>query len=190
MSTQLDYYEILGIARDASGDEVKRAYRRLAIKWHPDQNQGNADAEAKFKECAEAYEVLSDPEKRAVYDRHGHAGLRGRTGHDFNSMHVEDIFSMFNDIFGGQQGGGGRRQRGPARGYDLETEVEVSLRDVLDGCEREVRFQRAEVCSACKGSGGCSAWSRPAPPAADAATWSRTAAVSAAAPGGPRSAGR
>ncbi|MFZ4411045.1 MAG: DnaJ domain-containing protein, partial [Paracraurococcus sp.] len=68
MSTQLDYYEVLGIARDASGDEVKRAYRRLAIKWHPDQNQGNADAEAKFKECAEAYEVLSDPEKRAVYD--------------------------------------------------------------------------------------------------------------------------
>jgi molecular chaperone DnaJ len=153
MSTQLDYYEILGIARDASGDEVKRAYRRLAIKWHPDQNPGNAEAEGRFKECAEAYEVLSDPEKRAVYDRHGHAGLRGRAGHDFNSMHVEDIFSMFNDIFGGQAGGGGRRQRGPARGYDLETEVEISLREVLDGCDREIPFKRAEVCGICKGSG-------------------------------------
>ena len=153
MSTQLDYYEVLGIARDASGDEVKRAYRRLAIKWHPDQNQGNADAEAKFKECAEAYEVLSDPEKRAVYDRHGHAGLRGRAGHDFNSMHVEDIFSMFNDIFGGQQGGGGRRQRGPARGYDLETEVEITLEEVLKGCDREIPFKRLEVCGVCKGSG-------------------------------------
>jgi molecular chaperone DnaJ len=153
MSTQLDYYEVLGIARDASGDEVKRAYRRLAIKWHPDQNQGNADAEAKFKECAEAYEVLSDAEKRAVYDRHGHAGLRGRAGHDFNSMHVEDIFSMFNDIFGGQQGGGGRRQRGPARGYDLETEVEITLEEVLKGCDREIPFKRLEVCGVCKGSG-------------------------------------
>ena len=153
MSTQLDYYEALGIARYASGDEVKRAYRRLAIKWHPDQNQGNADAEAKFKECAEAYEVLSDAEKRAVYDRHGHAGLRGRAGHDFNSMHVEDIFSMFNDIFGGQQGGGGRRQRGPARGYDLETEVEITLEEVLKGCDREIPFKRLEVCGVCKGSG-------------------------------------
>ena len=153
MSTSVDYYEILGIARDASGDEVKRAYRRLAIKWHPDQNPDNPEAEGKFKEAAEAYEVLSDPDTRAVYDRHGHAGLRGRAGHDFNSMHVEDIFSMFNDIFGGQSGGGGRRQRGPARGYDLETEVEISLNEVLEGCEREIPFKRLEVCGICKGSG-------------------------------------
>ena len=152
MSTSVDYYQILGVARDASGDEVKRAYRRLAIKWHPDQNPDNPEAEARFKECAEAYEVLSDPERRAVYDRHGHAGLRGRAGHDFSSMNVEDIFSMFNDIFGGQVPGG-RRQRGPARGYDLETEVEVSLAEVLEGCEREIPFKRLEVCGTCKGSG-------------------------------------
>ena len=155
MSTSADYYEILGITRDAAGEEVRRAYRRLAIKWHPDQNPDNPDAEGKFKQCAEAYEVLSDPERRAVYDRHGHAGLRGRAGHDFNSMHVEDIFSMFNDIFGGQSGGGGggRRQRGPARGYDLETVVEITLEEVLEGCEREIPFKRLEVCTQCKGSG-------------------------------------
>ena len=152
MSTSADYYEILGITRDAAGEEVRRAYRRLAIKWHPDQNPDNPDAEGKFKQCAEAYEVLSDPERRAVYDRHGHAGLRGRAGHDFNSMHVEDIFSMFNDIFGGQSGGG-RRQRGPARGYDLETVVEITLEEVLEGCEREIPFKRLEVCTQCKGSG-------------------------------------
>ena len=155
MSTSADYYEILGITRDAAGEEVRRAYRRLAIKWHPDQNPDNPDAEGKFKQCAEAYEVLSDPERRAVYDRHGHAGLRGRAGHDFNSMHVEDIFSMFNDIFGGQSGGGGggRRQRGPARGYDLETVVEITLEEVLEGCEREIPFKRLEVCTQCKDSG-------------------------------------
>ena len=155
MSTSADYYEILGITRDAAGEEVRRAYRRLAIKWHPDQNPDNPDAEGKFKQCAEAYEVLSDPERRAVYDRHGHAGLRGRAGHDFNSMHVEDIFSMFNDIFGGQSGGGGggRRQRGPARGCDLETVVEITLEEVLEGCEREIPFKRLEVCTQCKGSG-------------------------------------
>ena len=155
MSTSADYYEILGITRDAAGEEVRRAYRRLAIKWHPDQNPDNPDAEGKFKQGAEAYEVLSDPERRAVYDRHGHAGLRGRAGHDFNSMHVEDIFSMFNDIFGGQSGGGGggRRQRGPARGYDLETVVEITLEEVLEGCEREIPFKRLEVCTQCKGSG-------------------------------------
>ncbi|MBL9141696.1 MAG: molecular chaperone DnaJ, partial [Phycisphaerae bacterium] len=152
MSTQLDYYEILGIARDANGDELKRAYRRLAMKWHPDQNPGNAEAEAKFKLCAEAYEVLSDPERRSVYDQYGHAGLRQRPAHDFRSMDPQDIFSMFADIFGGQ-GGGGRRQRGPARGYDLETSVEVTLNDVLTGCEREVKFKRVDVCGLCKGSG-------------------------------------
>src|SRR5207244_1284915 len=104
----------------------------------------DAEAEAKFKECAEAYEVLADAERRATYDRYGHAGLRGTPGHDFRSMNVEDIFSMFNDIFGGGGGSaGGARQRrgGVPRGYDLETEVEITLEEVLTGPERDVEFR-------------------------------------------------
>ncbi len=159
MPTTRDYYEILGVEKDASDDDVKRAYRRLAMKHHPDRNPDDAEAEVKFKEAAEAYEVLSDGEKRARYDRFGHEGLRGAGGpatHDFSRMNVDDIFSMFNDIFGGGFGGngGGRgRQRGVARGYDLETEVTIELDDVLTGCEREVEFTRVDVCDTCSGSG-------------------------------------
>lgn len=150
------YYEILSVERSATQDDIKRSYRRLAMKWHPDRNPGNAEAEAEFKACAEAYEVLSDPERRQLYDRHGHAGLRQNPVHDFRSRDVNDIFSMFNDIFGGmggQGGAGGRRQRGPARGYDLETELEITLEDAFQGCEREVDFRRQDVCGTCKGSG-------------------------------------
>ena len=145
------YYEILSVEKTASQDDIKRSYRRLAMKWHPDRNPDNADAEVEFKACTEAYEVLSDPERRQLYDRHGHAGLRQNPGHDFRSMHVNDIFSMFNDIFGQQAGG--RGQRGPARGFDLETEVEIELEDAFKGCEREVEFRRLDVCEPCKGSG-------------------------------------
>ncbi len=145
------YYEILSVEKTASQDDIKRAYRRLAMKWHPDRNPDNAEAETEFKACTEAYEVLSDPERRQLYDRHGHAGLRQNPGHDFRSMHVNDIFSMFNDIFGQQAGG--RGQRGPARGYDLETEVEIELIDAFKGCEREVEFKRLDVCEPCSGSG-------------------------------------
>ena len=108
MAVTRDYYEVLGVERKASGDQVKRAYRRMAMKYHPDRNPDDPEAEAKFKEAAEAYEVLSDESKRSRYDRFGHAGLRDTPHHDFNSMHVEDIFSMFNDIFGGVGMGGGR----------------------------------------------------------------------------------
>jgi molecular chaperone DnaJ len=153
MSTTRCYYEVLSVERSASADEIKRSYRRLAMKYHPDRNPGDAEAEVAFKECAEAYEVLSDPERRARYDQYGREGLRGTPGHDFNRMNVEDIFSMFNDIFGGGMGGGGRRRRGPARGYDLETTVEVSLEEVLEGTTREVQFRRLDVCNACDGSG-------------------------------------
>lgn len=148
-----DYYEVLGVNRDASEDELKKAYRKLAMKWHPDRNPGDAQAEIEFKACAEAYEVLGDDEKRRLYDQHGHAGLRGNPHHDFRSMHVEEIFSMFNDIFGGGMGGGGRRGGGVPRGYDLQTEVEIKLVEVLKGCKREVSFARAEVCGTCQGDG-------------------------------------
>ncbi len=150
-ATQRCYYEILGVEKTSNGEEIKRAYRRLAMKWHPDRNPDNPQAEVEFKACAEAYEVLGDDEKRRLYDQHGHAGLRGNPHHDFRSMHVEEIFSMFNDIFGGGMGGG--RRGAPARGFDLETEVEIGLVDVLNGCKREVGFARAEVCGTCSGDG-------------------------------------
>ena len=97
MPTTRDYYEVLSIDKKASADDIKRAYRRLAMKYHPDRNPDDDKAEANFKECAEAYEVLSDESRRANYDRYGHAGLRGTPGHDFRSMNVDDIFSMFNE---------------------------------------------------------------------------------------------
>lgn len=161
MTTTRDYYEILSVTKTADGEEIKRAYRRLAMKYHPDRNPGDKDAEAKFKECAEAYEVLSDDQKRKIYDQYGHEGLkRGAAGgagaqHDFSRMNVDDIFSMFNDIFGGGMGGGGGRSRrgGPARGYDLETEVEIDLEEVLTGVETDVEFSRLDVCDTCTGSG-------------------------------------
>ena len=155
MPTTRDYYEVLGVPNNASDDDIKRAYRRLAMKFHPDRNPGDSGAEAKFKESAEAYEVLSNRERRSTYDKYGHAGLRGTPGHDFNSMNVEDIFSMFEDIFGGTLGGRSRRRQrgGVPRGYDLETEVEVTLGEVLTGATRDVQFKRLDVCQTCGGEG-------------------------------------
>lgn len=159
-AAQRDYYEVLSVERTADAEEIKRAYRRAAMKYHPDRNPGDAEAEKNFKEAAEAYEVLSDGEKRRIYDQFGHDGLKrggGPATHDFSRMNVDDIFSMFNDIFGGGGGfggmGGGRGQRGPARGYDLETEVTIDLKDVLTGCEQEVSFTRMDVCEKCGGNG-------------------------------------
>lgn len=158
-----DHYEVLGVDRSATPEEIKRAYRRLAMKYHPDRNPGDAEAETRFKEAAAAYEVLSDENKRKIYDQYGHEGLRGRGGpaaHDFSRMDVSDIFSMFNEIFGGGGGGrgggfggGGRRGPGGARGYDLETEVSITLTDVLKGVEKEVEFTRLDLCEKCSGSG-------------------------------------
>ena len=158
MTTTRDYYEVLSVERTADGDEIKRAYRRLAMKYHPDRNPDDAESEARFKECAAAYEILSDENKRKVYDQYGHDGLRNRGGpaaHDFSRMNVDDIFSMFNDIFGGgaARGGGGRARRGVARGYDLETEVDLSFEDVFKGSTRDVEFTRLDVCTICTGTG-------------------------------------
>jgi len=153
-----DYYEVLGVGKTASADEIKRAYRRMAMKYHPDKNPDNKEAEAKFKECAEAYDVLSDAEKRKRYDQFGHEGLRGAGMHDFSRMNVEDIFSMFglDDFFGGIFGGGRRRsshRAGPARGYDLETSVVLTLNDIAKGSEKTIEFTRQDRCLECSGSG-------------------------------------
>ena len=155
MAEKRDYYEVLGISRSADDEEIKRAYRRLAMKYHPDRNPGDESAEHYFKEASEAYEVLSDPEKRKRYDRLGHEGLRGTSHHDFSDMESSDIFSMFEDIFGDMfgGGGGGRGRRG-RRGPSLETEVEITLEEVASGTEKEISFRRQDICSTCEGSGG------------------------------------
>ena len=148
-----DYYEVLGLDRGAGADDVKRAYRRGALKYHPDSYKGDkADGEKKFKELAEAYEVLSDPVKRNRYDQYGHAGLQGTGMHDFSSMGFGDIFSMFEDIFGGGFSG---RSGGHAadRGYDLEAQLDVTLEQVATGVERTLEFERMDICEPCQGSG-------------------------------------
>jgi len=141
-----DYYEVLGLSRDATPEQIKKAYRRAAHKFHPDRNSGDPSSEAKFKEAAESYEVLSDAAKRQRYDRYGHSGLSGAGVHDFSHMGAEDIFSMFTDIFGGS-----RRSQG--RGADLQTEVEITLAEVATGTERTIEFSRRDYCQACGGNG-------------------------------------
>jgi molecular chaperone DnaJ len=153
-----DYYEVLGVERESSGDEIKRAYRRGALKYHPDNYKGDkSEAEVKFKELAEAYEVLCDPVKRQRYDRFGHEGLRGAGLHDFSSMGVNDISSMFQDIFEGLFGGGFGSSRGRGRevdrGMDLETEVDLTLEQVATGVEQTLEFERMDLCDTCSGSG-------------------------------------
>ncbi len=153
MSAKRDYYEILGLAQDASEDDIKRAYRKAALKFHPDRNQGDKEAEVKFKEATEAYSVLSDKDKRATYDRFGHAGLQGGAA-DFSGVGVGDIFSQFQDIFadffGDQNGRRGRRQ---ARGADVRVDARITLRDSMVGVKPEVTVEGLAPCEGCKGSG-------------------------------------
>ncbi|UCB56896.1 MAG: molecular chaperone DnaJ [Candidatus Omnitrophota bacterium] len=163
-----DYYEILGLSKGASADEIKRAYRRLALKHHPDKNPENhKEAEEKFKEICEAYEVLSDEQKKRTYDQFGHEGLRGAFkggGFDWSDFthysDLEDIFGNFSDIFssfgvdlGGFGFGGGRRGGGVRRGSHLGVELELSLREAAQGVEKVVRLMRRESCPTCKGEG-------------------------------------
>ncbi len=145
-----DYYDVLGVARTAPEAEIKRAYRKLAFELHPDRNPGSKEAEGRFKEASEAYQVLSDAEKRQLYDRFGHEGPRG-AGFSGGFSNVNDIFSAFSDIFGDLFGGG--FGGGGGRGADLETAVELTLAEVATGVTKEVRIQRHSACRDCGGSG-------------------------------------
>ena len=162
-----DYYEVLGVAKDASADEIKKAYRKKAIQYHPDRNPGDKEAEEKFKEAAEAYDVLSNPEKRARYDQFGHAGMSGAAGNGgpfggFGSgMSMDDIFSMFGDIFGGHGGfggfsgfgGGGGSQQRHFRGSDLRVKVKLTLKEISTGVEKKFKLKKYVPCPHCHGSG-------------------------------------
>jgi len=151
--TKSDYYEVLGVPRDADQAAIKRAYRKLAVQYHPDRNPDDPEAEERFKEAAEAYEVLSDAEKRRLYDRHGHEGLRGAGFQGFAGF--DDIFSHFGDIFGDifGFGGAGRARRGNRRGADLRLDLSISFDEAMQGVEREVPIHRWESCDCCAGSG-------------------------------------
>lgn len=148
-----DYYEILGVSRDATESELKAAYRKLAHKFHPDKNPGNKEAEENFKSASEAYAVLSDAEKRAQYDRFGHAGV-GNMGDDFaHGINIQDIFGdIFGDFFGGGGGGGRRRSQGE-RGADLRVDLSIKFEEAAFGCEKDISIKRLENCSTCSGSG-------------------------------------
>ncbi|GAB3832199.1 molecular chaperone DnaJ [Hymenobacter jeollabukensis] len=160
MSTKRDYYEILGVAKNASGDEIKKAYRKVAIKFHPDKNPDDPTAEDKFKEAAEAYEVLSDEQKRARYDRFGHQGVGGAGGNGHGPS-MEDIFSQFGDIFGGGGGGfesffgGGARSQGRRvrKGSNLRIKLKLDLEEVANGVEKKIKVKRYTACNTCSGTG-------------------------------------
>jgi len=159
-----DYYDILGVSKSASAEEIKKAYRKLAIKYHPDKNPNDKAAEEKFKEAAEAYEVLSNPEKKQRYDQFGHAGVGGAAGGGYGggSMNMEDIFSQFGDIFGGgspfdsffgggqSRGGGGRRV---AKGSNLRIKVKLTLDEIANGAEKKIKVNKQITCKACDGTG-------------------------------------
>ena len=159
-----DYYEVLGVSKSASADEIKKAYRKLAIKYHPDKNPGDKGAEEKFKEAAEAYEVLSDENKKARYDQFGHAGMGGAAGGGYGGMNMEDIFSQFGDIFGsGFSGfggfGGGRPQQ--VKGSNLRVRIKLTLEEIFNGAQKTLKVKRmklaegvtSKTCPTCNGRG-------------------------------------
>ncbi|MBK8443794.1 MAG: molecular chaperone DnaJ [Sphingobacteriales bacterium] len=154
-----DYYEILGVAKGATADEIKKAYRKVALQYHPDRNPGDKVAEDKFKEAAEAYEILSDEQKRAQYDRFGHGGVNGQGGFGGagGGMNVEDIFENFGDIFGdffgGGRGGGRSQKAGPPRGSNLRIKVKLTLEELANGAQKKVKVRKQVACHTCSGSG-------------------------------------
>lgn len=163
MAEKRDYYEVLGVGKDASAEELKKAYRKLAMQYHPDRNPGNKEAEEKFKEAAEAYEVLSDPDKRARYDQFGFAGMSGAGGYGGQGMSMEDIFSQFGDLFadfglgsffsggfgGGPRAGGTPRQRGA----NIRVKVKLTLQDIEKGVKKKIKVSKYVPCEHCHGSG-------------------------------------
>ena len=164
MANKRDYYEVLGVSREATADELKKAYRKLAVQFHPDKNPGDKSAEEKFKEIGEAYEALSDPDKRAAYDRYGHAAFQGGGGGGggFPGGGFHDAADIFNQVFGSAFGfedifGGGRRQRrdpsGRSRGSDLRYDLEISLEEAARGVEKEIEIEKLGPCQTCSGSG-------------------------------------
>jgi len=159
--TKRDFYEVLGVPRSATEQDIKAAYRKLALKYHPDRNPGNKEAEEKFKEAAEAYEMLSEKEKRAQYDQFGHAGpqMGGGAGWQGHDMSMDEIFRNFGDIFGGFEdifGGGGRRRRGATgpsarQGHDRQLDLSLTLKEAFEGVKKEVAYYRLTQCKTCKG---------------------------------------
>lgn len=160
MAMEVDYYELLEISRDANENEIKKAYRKLALKYHPDRNQGDKEAEEKFKLVNEAYQVLSDPQKRSVYDRYGMAGLENQGFSHFSDMNMEDIMgdlgSIFESVFGGGFGGGfGSRQSGGSQKYplDIETDITLDFNEAVFGCEKTITYRFKTICDVCEGTG-------------------------------------
>ncbi len=156
-----DYYEVLGVSKSAAADEIKKAYRKIALKYHPDRNPGDKEAEEKFKEAAEAYDVLSNPDKKAQYDRFGHAGLGGAASGGYGGMRMEDIFSNFGDIFGDDMFGsffggsagrqGGRRQG--TRGANLRVKLKMDYAEIANGASKKIKVKKYVSCDTCNGSG-------------------------------------
>ncbi len=155
-----DYYEVLGVSKEATKEEIKKAYRKQALKYHPDKNPGDKKSEENFKEAAEAYEVLSNDEKKARYDRYGHAGM-GNSGNGFSGqgMTMDDIFSSFGDIFGdafggfGGFGGGGRRGKRVNKGSNLRVKVKLTLHEIATGAEKKIKVNKYDTCDTCRGTG-------------------------------------
>ena len=161
MAEKRDYYEVLGVERNADADTIKKAYRKAAIKYHPDKNPGDKEAEEKFKEAAEAYDVLSNEDKRARYDRYGHAGMGGAAGGGYGGFGggfgggftMDDIFEQFGDIFGGAFGGGGRSRSRTNRGGDIRVTVRLTLQEVAEGVTKKLKLNKTITCEKCGGSG-------------------------------------